>query len=157
MKAKSYTVDIISALLVLLWIYAAISKLIPYQTSYTQLTISPYIRQYASVLVWLVPAIEIVLCILLIVPRWRKVGLAGSFILLTAFTIYIIAVLTFREHPPCSCGGIISKMSWTQHIFFNLFFMAITAIGYWLLINRKDNEEQDIVKVVQTGSSSELY
>lgn len=156
MKTKQYTIEIIAALLVLLWIYAAISKLIPYRMSYAQLSISPYIRDYAAVLVWLVPAVEIALCVLLIVPRWRRAGLAGSFILLTVFTIYIIAVLTFRDHPPCNCGGVISAMSWTQHIFFNLFFMAIAAVGYRLTRNNHNNHTQHIRRFAQTGEAENL-
>lgn len=153
MKAKKYTVEFICALLVLLWIYAAISKLIPYRISYTQLSISPYIRDYAGVLVWLVPAVEIALCVLLLVPRWRRWGLAGSAVLLTVFTLYIVAVLTLREHPPCNCGGVISAMSWTQHIFFNLFFTAIAVLGYWFMTTK---ENDDIKRFAQTGEAENL-
>jgi hypothetical protein len=45
------------------------------------------------------------------------------------FTGYIIALLTFSDKLPCSCGGVIELMSWSQHIIFNSLFIALAAVG----------------------------
>jgi hypothetical protein len=38
-------------------------------------------------------------------------------------------MISFDKNLPCSCGGIISKLSWKQHIIFNLFFIVLSVIG----------------------------
>jgi hypothetical protein len=47
-----------------------------------------------------------------------------------AFTIYIGAIMIFYKELPCSCGGIISALSWPAHLIFNGVFIlfAIAAI-----------------------------
>jgi hypothetical protein len=39
----------------------------------------------------------------------------------------LVKLLVFGRIP-CSCGGLISSLSWTQHLFFNLFFLLANAI-----------------------------
>jgi len=36
------------------------------------------------------------------------------------------------DNLPCSCGGVIQQLSWTQHIVFNLIFIAAGGIGIWM-------------------------
>jgi putative oxidoreductase len=80
-------------------------------------------------LAFFVPGLEILITLLLIIPRTRRIGLYISISLLTLFSIYLIYMVSFTPHLPCSCGGVISKLTWRQHIFFNLFFIAITLIA----------------------------
>ena len=51
-----------------------------------------------------------------------------SLILVTAFTSYIICMKAFVEKLPCSCGGVIAKLSWNQHLLLNLGFVLL-ALG----------------------------
>lgn len=119
----------IGGLLVLLWVYAAFSKLLVYTTFTSQLKQSPLLKPYAEILVWLVPTVEIVIAILLTVMVTRIKGLYASLVLLSVFTIYIAGMLLSGVHLPCSCGGIINALSWQQHLVFNLLFMALSIAG----------------------------
>jgi putative oxidoreductase len=49
------------------------------------------------------------------------------------FTFYILYMLLFEKHLPCSCGGVLKEMTWKQHLVFNLFFTAIAFTGLKIL------------------------
>jgi len=71
-----------------------------------------------------------VIALALMFERTRLPGLIASFILMTLFTIYTGSVLLhFFAYVPCSCGGVIRKLSWPQHMVFNLFFVALSVLG----------------------------
>jgi putative oxidoreductase len=68
----------------------------------------------------------------------------ASLFLMSAFTIYTVAILfhAFR-YIPCSCGGVIRKLTWPQHLFFNLFFVGISILGIIL----KKREQAHAIEV----------
>ncbi|MEP7371737.1 MAG: MauE/DoxX family redox-associated membrane protein [Chitinophagaceae bacterium] len=113
----------------ILFLYTAISKLMEYSVFKEQIAASPILAPVSKLIAAGLPWTEILVTVLLIVPRWRLKGLYASLILMTAFTIYIAATLAFSEHIPCSCGGIISEMSWTQHLLFNTVFIGLAITG----------------------------
>lgn len=129
---KKITVEIISALLVALWAYAAISKLLDYGTFKFQLGRSPYVTNIAGFIAWFLPLTELTVATLLIITKTRLLGLYSSFFLMLMFTGYIYAMLHFSYYVPCSCGGILSKMSWNQHLLFNIAFTVLALIGILL-------------------------
>nr|WP_281682026.1 MauE/DoxX family redox-associated membrane protein [Zunongwangia profunda] len=45
------------------------------------------------------------------------------------FTIYIWYTLNYSDYIPCSCGGIISDLNWTEHLIFNLFWIVFAIIA----------------------------
>jgi hypothetical protein len=45
------------------------------------------------------------------------------------FTGYIFIMLKYSSYLPCSCGGVLSNMSWKQHFVFNLAFSALALAG----------------------------
>src|SRR6185437_15394485 len=111
MKQK-ITIEIICSLLVLLFVYAAVSKIWEYETFKYQLGNSPFLKPFASVIVWLVPSVELIISAMLAVAQTRRAGLYASLILLLAFTGYIAGMLLSGIHLPCPCGGIIQRFSW---------------------------------------------
>lgn len=127
-KAKTITVDIICILFILLFIYAAVSKLLDYENFKAQLGRSTLLSRFWN-WIWIVPTVEILIAILLPIPKTRLLGLYGSFSLMTMFTVYIIAILQFSEFIPCSCGGVLQKMSWTEHLWFNVIFILLAFTG----------------------------
>lgn len=131
-KTKKILIDIIRYLFVLLFLYTASSKLMNYQNSELQMSKSPIITDFAYVLVWLVPSIEIIISILLIWRRMLLFGLYASFMLMVMFTAYIIAILNFSSHIPCSCGGVLSSLDWNQHLVFNITFIVLASVGVFL-------------------------
>lgn len=129
---KQIAVDIICWLLVLLFIYAAISKLIDYQKFLVQLGKSPVLTAFSSQIVWLIPSVEILIAILLSLGRHRLTGLYASFCMMVIFSGYIVTILKFSSYIPCSCGGILENMNWTQHLIFNAFFVVLCITGILL-------------------------
>jgi hypothetical protein len=126
---KEKTTDIISGLLIFLFAYAAISKLIDRQHFQAVLTQMLLIKKIASFISIALPVTELVVCALLFMPGTKLLGLYASLGLLIAFTIYIGYMISFAPHLFCTCGGVLEQMSWTQHFIFNLVFMLLSAIG----------------------------
>ncbi len=71
--------------------------------------------------------------LLLLAPGTRLSGFYLSTLLILGFTTYIGLVLTgFFDRCPCSCGGVISSMSFESHFSFNLLFLTLPALGAYL-------------------------
>lgn len=134
-KTKRTLVDAITYLYVALFFYAATSKLIDYDKSELQMAKSPIISNYSHILVWLVPATEIIIGFLLIVPKTVLNGLYAALTLMILFTVYIYSILNFSNTVPCSCGGVLQQMSWEQHFLFNVLFIAFAIAGIYFKIN----------------------
>ncbi len=117
------------SLLVLLFSYAGVSKLLEKEKFVFQMSLSPVsvMKTAAPVLGWILPVLEIVLVILLLIGPTRRAGLYLSAILLSLFEIYISAMLLSGFDLPCTCGGIISGLSWKNHLLFNAFFLTISV------------------------------
>lgn len=131
-KAKRTIVDVITYLYVLLFLYAATSKLIDYDKFQLQMSKSPIITGFAQILVWMVPALEIVISIMLLLKRTLMLGLYAALGLMCLFTAYIYAILNFTDTIPCSCGGVLEKLGWTEHLIFNIAFVALAITGILL-------------------------
>lgn len=131
-------IEIISLLFVLLFLYAAMSKILDFENFQVQLGQSPLLSAFANFFSYLIPAVEVGISILLILPRYRIYGLWGALCLMTMFTAYIFIVLHFSSFVPCSCGGILEKMSWNVHLIFNLLFVALAIIG--IILKFRDNK-----------------
>jgi hypothetical protein len=119
----------IAFLFIMLFTYASLAKLIDAHTFYSQLVQSPMLSNYAGLIVWAVPLVELSICILLSIEKARLSGLYLSFGLMIVFTTYIFLGVNYYENPPCSCGGIIEKMTWNEHLIFNLVFVALAIVG----------------------------
>ena len=132
--------DVISALLLLLFLYTSLSKLTHYETFKAALHTSPLLKDVAGVIAWLLPVIEIVVVAALFIPHTRVKGLKASLILITAFTIYLLYMIAFTPRLPCNCGGVLQSLTWSQHIFFNLFFILLALMG--ILLYKKDENRK---------------
>lgn len=124
--------EIFVYLIALLWLYTSVYKFLQIDNSITQLADSPLIAPFAPWFGYGLPTIEFALFALLIFNKTSKYALIGSTILLILFTTYIIIILNYyRADTPCTCGGIISKLGWKNHIFFNLTFLLM---GIYVLV-----------------------
>lgn len=132
MKAKQITVEIISLLFIILWVYAGLSKWLDPEFT-DQLNKSPYLEGLSGFVAVALPIGEVAMAVLLIFPRTKLIGLYLSFFTMSLFTGYIYAMIYYSHYTPCSCGGILSKMDWNTHFIFNLVFtiLAIVAILFW--------------------------
>jgi hypothetical protein len=122
-------------LYILLFVYAAGSKVLDFQNFQVQLGQSPLLSAFAGWISYLIPVVELFIVLLLIRPNYRFVGLLAAFSLMVMFTTYIIIILNYSSFIPCSCGGILDKMGWTEHLFFNIGFVLLALWGILLLIS----------------------
>jgi len=129
---KELAIRIISALLMLLFTYAGLSKLAEHALFNVQLKGFPVIGGYAHFLSLFVPIAELVTVCLLFFPRTNLYGLYLSLFMLLVFTIFLVVLLAFDKSLPCSCGGVIAKLSWKEHMVFNLIFLSISITGICL-------------------------
>ena len=113
----------------MLFVYAAVSKLLDFENFQVQLGQSPLLSSYASYVSWMVPTLELLIAFVLFIPKLRHYGLHACLSLMSMFTAYIYIVLHYSSFVPCSCGGILEKMSWNVHLVFNLFFVGLAVLG----------------------------
>jgi uncharacterized membrane protein YphA (DoxX/SURF4 family) len=128
-KIRNNIVSIICCLYALLFTYAATSKLLDFENFRIQLGQSPILSSFASWILFAVPAVEILIAILLLVRNCRLLGLFAAYTLMILFTAYIYIILNYSAFVPCSCGGVIQKLSWGQHIIFNICFILLAGIA----------------------------
>ena len=141
---KTVLIDIISMLFMTLFLYTGISKLMDYTVFKEQLAESPILATVSPFIAITLPLAEILTAVVLLLPRWRLIGLYISLALMTMFTIYIILILSFSNTLPCSCGGILAQLSWPQHLVFNGIFIAMGITGIKLEKKYTDNSESGI-------------
>ncbi len=127
----------VSYLFVLLFLYAAVSKLLDFETFEVQLAQSPLLSAYAGFIAWAVPGLEILIAVLLTLPKYKIPALYAAFTLMVMFTAYIYIILNFSDFIPCSCGGVLEKLSWTQHLVFNLVFIILAGVAVFLSLQEK--------------------
>lgn len=132
---KGIIVELAVVLFIILFLYTAISKIMDYEIFKEQLAESPVLAPFSKLIAIGLPIVEFLVTILLIIPKWRLKGLYSSLILMTSFTVYIVVLISFSTHLPCSCGGVLAEMSWKQHIVFNSFFVGLSILA--IRIERK--------------------
>jgi hypothetical protein len=132
---RSKTIDIISALFILLFVYTATTKLMAHNSFVVVLKESPLTGLAGLFLSWAIPLAELSVSALLFIPRLRRQGLIASFGLMAIFTIYIAYMLITSSHLPCSCGGIINKLTRQQHFWLNIFLVMLAATG--IILNKR--------------------
>lgn len=129
-RTREVIVEAVCFLYIILFVYAAVNKIIDFDNFQVELAQSPLLSSFAGPVSYCVPIIEIIIALLLSTTRCRKTGLYLSLSLMVMFSVYILIILNFSPFIPCSCGGILDEMSWQQHLIFNLAFviLAVAAI-----------------------------
>lgn len=136
MKRK-IIIEIISSLLILLFLYASVSKWLSFKTFIGEMNNQPFPNWMTPFLVWSIPFIEVLIAVGLIFEKSRVKSLYASLFLMLAFTIYTVVILLHAfKYIPCSCGGVIRKLTWPQHLVFNLFFVGISLLG--IILKKRD-------------------
>ncbi|MFS4472916.1 DoxX family protein [Chryseobacterium sp. T20] len=130
---QTFFTYLISYFFILLFVYASVSKLLEFERFQIQLAQSPLLSAYAGFVSYSVIIIEWVASILLLIPICIRVGLYLSIVLMSAFTAYIFIILNFSDFVPCSCGGILEKLGWTEHLIFNAVCILLAGIAIFLM------------------------
>jgi uncharacterized membrane protein YphA (DoxX/SURF4 family) len=126
---RSIIVEIICLLFIILFVYAALNKLTDVEKFRVQIGQSPLLTSIAWWVAWVIPISEILISLMLAISPLRLIGLYAAFSLMVMFTGYIIAILNFSEYVPCSCGGVLEKLGWTEHLIFNIGFTLLGMAG----------------------------
>ena len=133
---------------IFLFVYTAQAKLLERESFQDSMQAIPYIERYAWTISWLVPITELCIALLLIVPGTQRLGLLLFAAVMTMFTLYIASMLLWVEKLPCNCGGAIENLSWNQHIWFNLGFIALAIVAAWL---KKQPKNSSLLKSKNNG------
>ena len=122
-------VTIVCYLYILLFVYTATSKIIDFENFKIQISQSMVISPFTNELVWFIPLFEVMIAVGLMVNKWRTLALHAAFVLMVIFSTYIYIILNFIPDIPCSCGGVLEKMSWEEHLIFNVAFVILALIA----------------------------
>jgi putative oxidoreductase len=130
MSKKQVMIECVAALLIVLFLYASLSKFLDFKTFIGEMNNQPMPNSWTPFLVWIIPCSEVAIALALLFEYTRLLGLYASLVLMTLFTLYTLFILLhFFSYIPCSCGGIIKKLTWKQHLVFNLVFVALSVFG----------------------------
>lgn len=130
-------VPFIASLYVFLYLYTGLSKALDVPKFVSSMKHSPALYPYAETLGILIPAVEIFIAILIIVPFTRYMGLISATSLMALFTGYVAYILFSGSTLPCTCGGIIEQLGWRDHLIVNSSFLVLGIIAV-LLSKHKD-------------------
>jgi hypothetical protein len=123
----NYVLQLICSLFIFLFVYTALSKFYAFDRFVNFLGKSPLIGSSKYVAAWSIPSAELTVSLLLLLPSTRRIGVYCAFVLMSLFTAYVGYMILFVPHLPCSCGGIIQKLTWQQHLVLNLVLTGIAA------------------------------
>lgn len=121
-----------ATLLILLWIYTGLDKVIRFSESRKSFLNQPLPNEIAEVLAYVIPGTELLLALLLFFSVTRWWGYVGSALLLTVFTTYVGLIWTGAfPRVPCNCAGIFDRMGWEAHFWMDLFFIGVSLFGLY--------------------------
>lgn len=137
-KAIKIVIEAIVAILIVVWLHTGISKLIEYKAFRIQMFQSQLFHNYAAFITFAAPILEIIIAAMLIFKKTRMLGMIGSFLLMIFFTWYVIYLMIYVPNLPCSCGGIVSFLTWPQHLALNIFLTLLSLTG--IILIRKQHQ-----------------
>jgi len=131
-QKKQMIIHFIAAVFIGLFLYTASDKLFTIHEFATFIGRLEFLSAASGFIAWAIPIVEILIAFLLLLPVTRIKGLIASGILMIAFTVYLIYMKFTADHLPCHCGGAISRLSWVEHIWFNIILILIACFGIFL-------------------------
>lgn len=138
---KSICILLCRSFFIVLLMYAGLTKLLEFNLFYDNLYNSPLLPKsevLLSILVWTIPLIEIMIAIVLCFQSLLKQVLISIITLLAIYSIYIAAILWIAPYQPCSCGGVVSALSWKGHFILNILSITLALSCLWLNIKTRN-------------------
>lgn len=126
---RKHFLDLVSFAFVVLFTYTAASKFMSLEDFSQVISRMPLIGNYARPIAYAIPASELLISLLLIIPATKDLGLKAALLLMVIFTVFLVYMVATLEYLPCQCGGVISRLSWRQHIAFNLAFILAAILA----------------------------
>jgi len=104
---------------IILFVYAAVSKLTDFENFQVQVAQSPLLSVFATFIAYATVIGELIIALMLCFQKSRLLGLYLFLGFMTAFTVYIFLILNYSPFVPCSCGGVLEDLGWLEHLWFN--------------------------------------
>lgn len=136
-------VETVCLIIILLFVYTGLSKFAEFSEFKAAVGKSPMLTSFSTFIVYFIPSLEIATGVLLAMPRWRLVGLYISYALMLMFTLYIYLMIYHSDYRGCTCGGIIQRMSWDDHLYFNAILTLLILVALLLEIKRVDSSSSN--------------
>ncbi|MDL5514008.1 hypothetical protein QSE00_19490 [Arenibacter sp. M-2] len=132
-KHSTVIIEAIALLFIILFTYAGLTKLMEGHLFYDNIRNSPVLggKTMASLAAWTIPLSELTVAMLLVPSRTRLRGFYGALGLMLLFTGYTVAIVFFAPYRPCSCGGVISLLTWDQHLVLNMGLLLLALLAIW--------------------------
>lgn len=125
---------LVSGLLIILWTYSTYAKLSDLKNFKHAMLSQVFPKWIGKILIISVPLFEIVMVVLLLIPKTRLIGMYSSFFIMLAFTFYVAgAVFGIYSRRPCSCGALFSRLGWERHFKVNIILTLLALAGVLLL------------------------
>lgn len=142
MKPDKILIESITAFTTLVFGYTGADKLANLSQFRMSVAKSPYLYPFSGIIVWVIPCLELLIAVGLVLKISRLLALHSAFFLMSLFSWYVYVMLRYSYYLPCSCGGIIAKMSWKEHLVFNIVLTVLiaTAILFTDKILRNDRQ-----------------
>ncbi|MEG0852065.1 MAG: hypothetical protein RSH24_19495, partial [Flavobacterium sp.] len=112
---------------IILFVYAAVSKLTDFENFQVQVAQSPLLSAFATFIAYATVIGELVIALMLCFNKSRLLGLYFFLGFMTAFTVYIFLILNYSPFVPCSCGGVLEDLGWWEHLWFNGVVCLVTV------------------------------
>ncbi|MCT1523665.1 MauE/DoxX family redox-associated membrane protein [Sphingobacterium hotanense] len=143
MKTNNNIIIIAQYSFIVLWGYAAITKLYNWKLSRAEMHMQIFPSWVGDILFWLIPLAELFLIYLLLDRDKKPIGLKLSTILMGLFTLYLLIGVTGLLGEPCVCAGILKDKSAVFHIIFNMIFIILGVTA--LVLAYKGRIEKEVI------------
>jgi hypothetical protein len=127
-KTENLIKQVVVFLLILLFTYTAVLKITSHEDFVLKLLKSSIIpTKSVRSLSYAIPGLEILTILLLLFRTlW---GLYFSFILMSAFSLYLVLLNRYSNYSGCSCGGMLDALSFKAHLVLNLTYVFLSLTG----------------------------
>ncbi|WP_313672401.1 MauE/DoxX family redox-associated membrane protein [Sphingobacterium multivorum] len=149
MKTKRATYILITLILMALWIPISLDKFMNYELFKSAMIQQPFSDQLGEFLAYSLPALELAVGLLFILPKTRLWAFRLSSLLMAAFVAYVgLAVLKVWGKFPCGCGLVFHQLGWMAHLWLNIGFLLISLLGLALELyfHKNQTPKNKIVK-----------
>lgn len=132
-------IEVSAWILAFVFAYTAIAKVYDWQATKLAMYNQVIPDWSKDLLLYSIPLIELFVAFMLLIPRRRNIGFLASLTLMLLFTGYVAWVwFGLAGRVPCSCGGVISSLTWGQHLLLNL---GLTGLSVWGLLSNHQTRE----------------
>ena len=116
--------------LIFFFTYSALGKLLDLESFQTVIKNLPLIGQSSTVSIigYLTPFAELIVALLIAIPRSRYIGLLAAVPVLLLFTSFIVYILFLNPDSSCSCIKPISILTRGQQLYVNGGFILLLLI-----------------------------